>query len=62
MYVTENINKWLSIILEAWEVSTNLRNLSQWITSFVEYLQKDLENDEFFYKNDLSTLWCGCQI
>ena len=45
MFVTKNINKRLNIILEAWEVSTIMRNLSQWITSFSDYLHKDLEND-----------------
>jgi hypothetical protein len=55
MYVAENINKWLNTILEAWEVGTNLRNLSQRISSLTEYLQQDLDNDEYFYKNALST-------
>jgi hypothetical protein len=62
LYVTENINKRLDIISEAWEVSTSLRNLSQWITTFMEYLQKDLEHDELFYKNDLSTFVVWCQV
>jgi hypothetical protein len=39
-YVAENINRRLDIISQAWEVNTNLRNLSQRITSFTEYLKK----------------------
>jgi hypothetical protein len=32
-----------------------LKELLQMIYSLTDYLQQDLENDEYFYKNDLST-------
>jgi hypothetical protein len=54
-YVAENINKRLEIIRHAWEVSTSLHNLSQRITNFTEYLQRDLQHDEAYYKNELNT-------
>jgi hypothetical protein len=53
--IAKNINKQLNIISQAWEVSSGLINLSQRITSFTEYLKRDLEHHEVFYKNVLST-------
>jgi hypothetical protein len=53
LYVVENINKRLEIISQAWEVGTSLWNLSQRITSFIEYLKKYLEHDEGFYNNEV---------
>jgi len=43
MYITNNINKRLTTILEVWEVGTNLRILSQIISTLIDYLQQDLD-------------------
>lgn len=32
-----------------------MRNMSQRISSFMKYLQKVLEHDEYFYKTNLNT-------
>jgi hypothetical protein len=53
LYVVESIKERLKIIPQAWEVGTILHNLSQRITSFIEYLKKYLENDECFYNNEV---------
>jgi hypothetical protein len=55
LYIVESIHKRLNIISQAWEVSSSLRDFSQRITTFMEYLKKDLEHDESFYKKSLST-------
>jgi hypothetical protein len=54
-YVVENINKIMDIIRQAWEISTGLRNISQRITNFTEYLQRYLQHDEAYYKNEVNT-------
>jgi len=54
-YVVENINKMIDIISHTWEVSTNLKSLSQRITNFTKYLKRDLEHDEGFHNNEVNT-------
>jgi hypothetical protein len=55
LYVVDNINKRLDIIRQAWEVNTSLRDLSQRILSFTRDLQRDLQHDEAYCKNELNT-------
>lgn len=55
-YMANNINKRVDTILEVWEVATTSAILSLKINSSIEYLQKDLENDEMFYKEALTTI------
>jgi hypothetical protein len=55
MYVAKVINKQLNTILEAWEVGTNLRIFSQLISFLIDYIQQDLENVGYVYKNEMST-------
>jgi hypothetical protein len=60
-YVAENINKRLSIILEAWEIVIDSGVMTGKICSLREYLQKDLQNDEHFYKK-CGEYFCGKSI
>jgi len=43
------------LILEAWDLESNFIYLGSRITNLREYLQADLENDEGFYKDDVTT-------
>jgi hypothetical protein len=43
------------LILEIWELTTNSTTLSTRVLQLKEYLQKDLENDGFFYKEAMGT-------
>jgi hypothetical protein len=54
-YVTENINKRLRIIMEALEISIEAGVMTGRVCSLKEFLQKDLQTDEHFYKNVVST-------
>jgi hypothetical protein len=49
-YIGDSIKRRISLILEIWELATNSTTLSTRVLHFKEYLQKDLENDEIFYK------------
>lgn len=50
-----NINKRIDMILEVWQMEMTFANLSVRINSPIKYIQKDLENDEMFYKEALTT-------
>jgi hypothetical protein len=54
-FVEENIKKRMSLVLEAWDISNNIMTFGSRLHSFKEYLQVDYENDEGFYKNELTT-------
>ena len=54
-YVGENIQKWISLILETWDMETNFVSLGSRMAHYRQYLQADLENDEDFYKGDIPT-------
>jgi hypothetical protein len=54
-YIGDNIQKMIALILEIWELATSSTTLSTRIVHFKEYLQKDLENDESFYKEVVGT-------
>jgi hypothetical protein len=56
-YIGDNILEMIALILEIWELATSSTTLSTRIVHFKEYLQKDLENDEIFYKE----LWVPFQ-
>jgi hypothetical protein len=54
-YIGDNIKRRIALILEIWELATNSTTLSTRVLHFKEYLQKDLENDEIFYKEVVGT-------
>jgi hypothetical protein len=54
-YVGDNIKKRVTLILDIWELDTSSTSISTRILNLKEYLQKDLENDEHFYKEVVST-------
>ena len=54
-YIGENIKKLISLIFEIWKLGTSSTILSSRITNFKEYLQTDLNNDEIFYQQFVST-------
>jgi hypothetical protein len=54
-YVVENINKRLGIIMEALEIAIEAGVMTGRVCSLKEFLQKDLQTDEHFYKNAVST-------
>jgi hypothetical protein len=49
-YVGDAIHKIIYIIQEIWELSQRISIFSFKMHNFKEYLQKDLENDEVFFK------------
>jgi hypothetical protein len=49
-YVGDGIQKTIYLIQEIWELAQIFTSFSSRIMHFKEYLQKDLENDEGFYK------------
>jgi hypothetical protein len=54
-YVGDTIQKWVDIIQEIWELAQNIVIFSSRIENFKEYLQKDLEIDEGFFKEVVNT-------
>jgi hypothetical protein len=54
-YIGDNIQKRIDLILEIWKLATSSTSLSSRILNFKDYLQKDLENDEHFYKEFVGT-------
>jgi hypothetical protein len=54
-FVEENIKNRMSLVLEEWDVSNNIMTFGSRLHSFKEYLRADYENDEYFYKNELTT-------
>jgi hypothetical protein len=54
-YVGDNIKKRVTLILDDWELATSSTSISTRILNLKEYLQKDLENDEHFYKEVVNT-------
>jgi hypothetical protein len=53
--VGDEIQKRVDLIQEIPDLAQSIANFSSRITNFKEYLQKDLENDEGFYKVVMST-------
>jgi hypothetical protein len=56
-YVGDNIKNRVTLILDIWELETSSTNISTRISNLKEYLQKDLENDEHFFK-EVEHLYC----
>jgi hypothetical protein len=54
-YVGDAIQKRINIIQGIWELSQSIARFSFRIQNFKEYLQKDLENDEGFFKEVVNT-------
>jgi hypothetical protein len=54
-YVGVGIQKIIYSIQEIWELAQSSTNFSTRIIHFKEYLQKDLENDEGFYREVVGT-------
>jgi len=54
-YIGYNIKRRITLIFEIYELETNSITLSTIVLHFKEYLQKDLENDEGFYKEAMGT-------
>jgi hypothetical protein len=52
-FVTENIKKRMSLILELWDMEKIFSSLSLRIQNIREYLNSDLKNDEGFYADGL---------
>jgi hypothetical protein len=50
-FVGENIKKRMSLILEAWDTWRNIVSFGSKLNSFKEYVQADLNNEEYFYKD-----------
>jgi hypothetical protein len=48
-YVEKHINKRMSLITKAWEVSKNIVSFGSRAHTFHEYMQVDLKNEEGFY-------------
>jgi hypothetical protein len=61
-YVGDGIQKRIDLIQEIWELAQSSTNFSMRIMHFKEYLQKDLENDEGFYKEVVGTFWQKFQV
>jgi exosome complex RNA-binding protein Rrp4 len=53
--VGDNINKVVTLILDDWELDISSTSISTRILNLKECLQKDLENDEHFYKEVVNT-------
>jgi len=45
----------MSLIIKTWVLATSFVSLGSRMTNFKQYLQVDLENEEEFYKGDIST-------
>jgi hypothetical protein len=54
-YVGDGIQKRIDLIHEIWELAQSSTSFSTRIMHFRKYLQKDLENDECFYKEVVGT-------
>jgi hypothetical protein len=61
-YVGDGIQKRIDLIQEIWELAQSSTNFSMRIMHFKEYLQKDLENDEGFYKDVVGTFRLKFQV
>jgi hypothetical protein len=54
-FVEENIKKRMSLILEAWDIGSNIVSFGSKLNSFREFLQSDFKNEEGFYKDVVTT-------
>jgi len=54
-YIGDAILKRIIIIQEIWDLAQIIATFSTRIQNFKEYLQKDLENDEGFYREVVNT-------
>jgi hypothetical protein len=54
-YVGDGIPKIIDMIQEIWDLAQSVASFSSRIKVFEEYLQKELENDEGFYREVVST-------
>jgi hypothetical protein len=56
-YVGKNIEKKMSLILETWELVNSFISLALKMMNLKQFLQLDLENDEEFYKGEITTFF-----
>jgi hypothetical protein len=54
-YVGDAIPNIIVIIQEIWELAQSISSFSSIVQNFKEYLQKNLENDEGFFKEAINT-------
>jgi hypothetical protein len=54
-FVEENIKKRMSLILEAWDIGSNIVSFGSKLNSFRDFLQSDFKNEEGFYKDVVTT-------
>jgi hypothetical protein len=54
-YIGDSLKKRITLTLEIWELTTSSTTFSTRVLHFKEYLQKDLENVEGFYKEAMAT-------
>jgi hypothetical protein len=56
-YVGKNIEKKMSLILETWKLVNSFISLALKMMNLKQFLQLDLENDEEFYKGEITTFF-----
>jgi len=54
-FVEKNIKTRMSLILEAWDIGSNIVSFGSKLKSFIEFLQSDFKNEEGFYKYVVNT-------
>jgi hypothetical protein len=54
-FVEENIKKRMSLILEVWDIGSNIIYFGSKMKIFIEFLQSDFKNEEGFYKDVVTT-------
>jgi hypothetical protein len=54
-FIEENIKKRMSLILEAWDIGSNIVSFGSKLNSFKEFIQSDFKNEEGFYKYVVTT-------
>jgi hypothetical protein len=55
-YIGKHIKKRMSLILYTWELTNNFIALASKMEKLKQYLEVDLQNDEGFYKETITTL------
>jgi hypothetical protein len=54
-FVEENIKKRMSLIMQAWDVGSNIVSFGSKLNAFRDFLQGDYEHEEGFYKDAVTT-------
>jgi len=50
-FMEENIKKRMPLIMDAWDVSSNIVSFGSWINAYNEFIQEDYKHGEEFYKD-----------